>query len=334
MDTRKIHHENYEEHFKELWESFHSSKNLDIVSKGDDKISTSSVLLSICSKVLREATKDILRNRELDLEDKMVVILPDFSTDSIKSFVNYILGRTLTFESNKEEEDVLQLLEVLRFGNFTIAENREQEESMDVTNSLNTYLQNDFKAEQMDIDGDDPDWEVPKPVSDPIIKPRLRQILPKPMEKAKQDTKQMTVPILNKVKQRLIKTKLVSEEKKKTFRPPVKNEKNFKFSNWHHKAKRFKDDEKETLDNVECCDKDVTRLNAALEHLKDLTKDWQTPLDFMSREDNKFRCPICHIDRYNKKSQATSHVRKHIQEIHGNVTVCEICNNTLQYETK
>ena len=343
MDARKIHHENCEEHFKELWESFHSSKNIDIVGKSNEKISTSSVLLSICSEVLYEASKDILQTRELDLDDKMVVILPDFSTESVKRFIDYLLGRIVTFENSKEEQDVLQLLEILRFRNFPIPENKEQEEElMDVTDYLDTYIQDDFKSEPMDEDNEDSDWEAPKPTAAPVLtveKPKLRRLLPKPMKEGDKDSKTFLFPTLSQVKRRPKprpiskdkgKSKAVCKEKESI--PVKKRRKNPK--SWDFKVKPFNNDENEELDLIKCCDKDVTKLNAAVEHLKDLTKDWQTSLDFTLREDNKFRCPICHKTSYEKKTDVTSHIREHIQEIHLNVTICKICKERLRYQTK
>ena len=346
MDARKIHHENYEDHFKKLWESFHSSQNLDIIGKSNEKISTSSVLLSICSEVLYEAAKDILKMRELDLDDKMVVILPDFSTHSVKRFIDYLLGRTVTFENRKEEQDVLQLLKILRFRNFPIPENKEQEEElMDLTDYLDTYIRDDFKSEPMHEDNEDPDWKAPKPAAVPVFsknKPKLRRLLPKPMKEGDEESKPIAIAMLKRVK-RGPKPKPISKDKgkskavrmKKEFVPIVKQGRNGKNSrNWDFKAKPFNDDEKKELDLIKCCDKDVTKLNAAVEHLKDLTKDWQSSLEFMLREDNKFRCPICHKTSYEKKSEVTSHIREHIQEIHENVTICKLCKKRLKYQTK
>ena len=302
METRKIHQENYEEHFKKLWESFHSFKNLEIVGKSNQKISTSSVLLSICSQVLYDATKDIFKTRELDLEDKMVVILPDFSTDSIRRFVDYLLGRNVIFDDRKEEDDVLQLIEILRFGNFSRPENNEErEEVVDVNSFLDTSLHDGFKSEPTDQDNEDPDWRCSKLK----LRPKLRLIKPKRVPESARDCL-----------------------------PVAKQEKRFKNCNWAFKVKPLIDDENEELDQVQCCKIDITKLNSSLEHLKDLTEDWQTILDFTLREDNKFRCPICYKTNFEKKTQAASHIHQHIQEIHDYVTICKLCKKRLRYETK
>ena len=255
----------------ELCESFHSFKNMEIISESNEKISTSSVLLSMCSQVVCEATKDILRLRTLDLEDKMVVILPDFSSDTIRIFIDYILGETVTFSDAKGEKDMLQLLEMFRLKNYTISEDDEWEEPMDMDGYVDAVLKDNDNLKSEPIAED----------NNPISK------------------------------------------LKKTFQT------------WHSKAIPLIDNEfKKSFGTVKCsCSATVTKLPHALKHLRDLTKDWETSLDFKIRSDKKFRCPLCYKFDFKRKTQATSHMRVHIQEIHDNVTLCKLCEKPQRYST-
>ena len=148
MKVLKTHHVNCNQHFKDLCESFHSFSNTDIVSQGNEKISTSSVLVRVCCQVLHDLIKDILSARELHLDDKMVVILPDFSSDTIHRFIEYLLGRSVTFKSASEQEEVLQLLRILSFDNKV-------EEELDVTdidNFAEVLLEEaDIKSEPSEV---------------------------------------------------------------------------------------------------------------------------------------------------------------------------------------
>ena len=259
----KLHHDNGEGHFKELWENFHRFKNMEIVGKSNAKISTSSILLSICSQVVHEAMGDILRERELDLEDKMVLILPDFSNKSISNLVDYFLGRTVAFESFREERELLELLEILWF--------RQKHES------------------QFEIEEDH-----------------------EPKVLVEEDVKQ---------------------ESEEEWKP--KGKKRRRYEPWYKNCQPLEDDETETSLKCEGCDIDISRLNFALKHLEDLTREWNM-FDFREKRvfrDGLFKCPICQEFKFEKKSQARFHLQDHIQEIHNDVRFCKVCTRTVEYQS-
>ena len=338
MDVQKIHHVNYEEHFKELWESFHSFKNMEIVGRSNMKISTSSVLLSICSQVLYKATKDILNTRELDLGDKMVVILPDISSVTIEVFINYMLGRTVSFNDVKEEEDMLQLLEIFRFQSLNWLEKTEESVA-----SLDALVENNdiLKSEPTD-DNDEQISDVRKTFQtscsdrnkvgkdvasyiDTLLESNDKILKSEPMGEGRDEDTDWKAPKPNVIS-------LLTKDEAKSKVPKVKSVSKKK-EHWFIKAKPLIDDElAKSMEPVNCsCGVNVTKLSHTLLHLKDLTKDWKASLDFRLRSDKKFRCPICYKYDFKKKNQATSHVRGHVHEIHDNVTVCNHCQKPLQY---
>ena len=85
------------------------------------------------------------------------------------------------------------------------------------------------------------------------------------------------------------------------------------------------DDSEEVL--CEGCNLNISRLDEALEHLKDLCKNFES-FNFEDRKvfrANRFRCPICLERNFNKKSEARFHILVHVNEIHTDVKTCGIC---------
>ena len=110
MDGVRLRHEDSSKHYQEMLQSINSVKNLEMISRSGCKTETSALIMSLCSQVICNSIGDILSCRELDLEDKMAVILPDFSKESVEHLIGYSLGKEVEFDNQKEKQEFVKLL--------------------------------------------------------------------------------------------------------------------------------------------------------------------------------------------------------------------------------
>ena len=94
------------------------------------------------------------------------------------------------------------------------------------------------------------------------------------------------------------------------------------------------DDTEEQL-KCEGCDLNVAKLDDALNHLKDLCKDFKI-FNFEEKRvflKERFRCPICIEDCFSKNSEVRFHILTHVNDIHNGVTQCLVCPRTDVFST-
>ena len=114
--TVKFHHQDGSWHCVQMWKGMQRHQSLSINGREPEgKFNSSTLLFSMCSDLIYGAVCDIMEQRELDLDDKMVVVLPDFSKSSISNLLTYIHDGVVQFESQQEQDEMSQLLETLGF---------------------------------------------------------------------------------------------------------------------------------------------------------------------------------------------------------------------------
>ena len=179
----KFSHEDGNRHCAEMWKNMHEHDlNLRINGReSDSRFRSSTLLFSMCSDLIYGAICDIMEQRELDLEDKMVVVLPDFSKNSISYLLRYVNEGSVEFCSQEEQDELSELLTTIGFRE-TARFVRQSEDSVIRPKRLKRKLlrkKNKLKKRKMTFDDvDDASEWVPDFSDDPSASTVDRQSLP------------------------------------------------------------------------------------------------------------------------------------------------------------
>ena len=303
----RLMHEDSIKHHAELWDNLCRPKDLEMTVKGGFKVLSSTLLMSICSEVVQEAVGDIFKSRELDLTDKMAVILPDFSKEAADNLLCYVFGKGVTFKSESERDELIKLLKTLRI---------KHQDSF-----KHDLFQVDVKVEPEDsiLPSAESESDVKRTECQEDVKSKIRKKRGRPKGPKFEEGKPM--PRVDRV--------IVRRDKIGPRSKP-------KRPSWHIGLTPPEDDEQEVKTRITCgnCDVDCSTLQLAIDHLKSLTIGWGV-IDFRQKavfRDGLFKCPICHEHKFKLRSEATLHVQAHIQEFHDNVTSCTRCRRPKEYQ--